>query len=131
MMAWLATHIGAHPLYLPHADGPQIVPLRPPQRFVTRDPIPVRDPGARPFESLHQSRYVESRRELQYHMDVILHDSQFDDPRAVPARLRREESTEKRSNRFIDQRKSGKGRPYRMCEQSNRHVASFEPFGKF
>jgi hypothetical protein len=126
--AVLTLHVRDHPSQLSHSNGTQIVALRPPQRLVSSDPIPVRDSGARPFEALHQSRDVEGCRKLHDDMHMVPHDSQFDNPRAVSIRLCNHEVAQEGCDRIVDQGESGERGPDSMRKQANRHVV---PLGIF
>ena len=66
--------------------------------------VAVGESRARPFETLDQPGRVVDGRKLEEQVDVVTHDPDLNDARAVPFRLREQERTEEVGNLLVDKR---------------------------
>lgn len=62
----------------------QVISIRPSQASPRRQPVAIREPRARAFETLHQPRDVDHRWQLHNRMNVIRYDPQLQNAGAMP-----------------------------------------------
>ena len=89
---------------LANADGTKVITRRPPEGFVSREAVPVREPCAGSLQTLHEARDVKRWGQLEEHVNVITYDTNFNHTCAVPTGFRKEEATEELGHFLVDER---------------------------
>ena len=89
MSSRLRSHVSDGAPKISHAEGPEIVTIRPTQRGTGHHAVAVRDARAGTLQPLDEPWDVHVRWELKNQVDVVADDSDIDHPRSVaPGDLR-------------------------------------------
>jgi len=103
MSGRLRSHVSDGAPQISHAEGPEIVTIRPTQRGTRHHAVAVSDARAGTLQPLDESWDVCVRRELENQVNVVAHDPHIDHPRSVAPRDLRQHAAQKQCRRRVDE----------------------------